>query len=71
MDAKVQLHRVIVETARRGVGVLLVSSELDEVLGLSHRTLVFRDGSIVAEFGRKGRHGSWSWAPPLVCSLLR
>ncbi len=53
VDAKVQLHRVIVDTARRGVGVLLVSSELDEVLGLSHRTLVFRDGSIVAEFGRE------------------
>jgi rhamnose transport system ATP-binding protein len=53
MDAKVQIHRLIVETAERGVGVLLLSSELDEVLGLSHRTLVFRDGGIVAEFGRE------------------
>lgn len=53
VDAKVQLHRVIVDTAKSGVGVLLVSSELDEVLGLSHRTLVFRDGAIVAEFDRK------------------
>jgi ABC-type sugar transport system ATPase subunit len=53
VDAKVQIHRVIVDTARRGVGVLLLSSELDEVLGLSHRTLVFRGGAIVAEFGRE------------------
>lgn len=53
VDAKVQIHRVIVDAAQRGVGVLLVSSELDEVLGLSHRTLVFRNGAIVAEFGRE------------------
>lgn len=53
VDAKVQIHRVIVETARRGVGVLLVSSDLDEVIGLSHRTLVFRDGQVVAEFERE------------------
>jgi ABC-type sugar transport system ATPase subunit len=30
--------------------VLLISSELEEVLGLSHRVLVMREGAIVAEF---------------------
>ena len=49
IDAKVELHRVVVEMAGRGMGVILISSELDEVLGLSHRVLVFRNGSIVSD----------------------
>jgi ribose transport system ATP-binding protein len=49
IDAKVELHRVVVEMAGRGMGVVLISSELDEVLGLSHRVLVFRNGSIVGD----------------------
>ena len=32
------------------MGVLLISSEIEEVLGLAHRVLVMRSGSIVAEF---------------------
>ena len=31
------------------MGVLLISSELEEILGLSHRVLVMRQGEIVAE----------------------
>jgi ABC-type sugar transport system ATPase subunit len=41
---------LIVELAASGVAILLISSELEEVLGLSHRVLVMRLGSIVAEF---------------------
>jgi len=52
MDAKVQIHRVMIDIAARGVGVILISSELDEVLGMSHRVLVFRKGKVVAEFAR-------------------
>ena len=43
----------MVETAKQGVGVLLVSSELDEVLALSHRVLVFKSGEVVAELPRE------------------
>jgi rhamnose transport system ATP-binding protein len=53
MDAKVQIHQVMVDTAKKGVGVLLVSSELDEVLALSHRVLVFKSGKVVAELARE------------------
>jgi ABC-type sugar transport system ATPase subunit len=52
MDAKVQIHQVMVETAKQGVGVVLISSELDEVLALSHRVLVFKSGEVVAELSR-------------------
>ena len=36
------------------MGVLLISSEIEEILGLSHRVLVMRRGQIVAEFGADG-----------------
>lgn len=44
------IHGKILEARSRGAGVLLVSSELDEVMSLSDRILVMYDGKIVAEF---------------------
>ncbi|MDB5527143.1 MAG: nucleoside transporter ATP-binding protein [Devosia sp.] len=44
------IHKRIVEARDEGVGVLLVSTELDEVLALSDRILVMFDGRILAEF---------------------
>ena len=40
---------------RAGPAVLLISSEIEEVLGLSHRVLVMRAGRIVAELARRRR----------------
>jgi ABC-type sugar transport system ATPase subunit len=42
----------MVKLASGGAGILMVSSELPEVLGMSHRILVIRDGRIVREFDR-------------------
>ncbi|MEX2645128.1 MAG: sugar ABC transporter ATP-binding protein [Gaiellaceae bacterium] len=50
VGAKQQIYELIASLAAEGLGVLLISSELEEVLGLSHRVLVMRDGRIVAEF---------------------
>jgi ABC-type sugar transport system ATPase subunit len=47
--AKADIHHWIREFARAGMGVVLVSSELQEVAALSHRVLVLREGRIVAE----------------------
>ncbi|WP_349963239.1 ABC transporter ATP-binding protein [Rhizobium sp. ZPR3] len=47
------IHKRIVEARDQGVGVLLVSTELDEVLALSDRILVLYHGRIVAEFEGK------------------
>jgi simple sugar transport system ATP-binding protein len=44
------IHGKILDARSRGAGVLLVSSELDEVMTLSDRILVMYDGKIVAEF---------------------
>jgi ribose transport system ATP-binding protein len=47
---KVELYHIIADLAASGVGVLLISSELPEVLGMCDRTLVMREGCIVGEF---------------------
>jgi simple sugar transport system ATP-binding protein len=46
------IHKRIIEARDRGAGVLLVSSELDEVLALSDRILVMYEGKIVGEYRR-------------------
>ncbi|MBC3760913.1 sugar ABC transporter ATP-binding protein [Quadrisphaera oryzae] len=50
--AKTQLHHLVVDLARQGRAVVVVSSEVEEVLALSHRVLVLRHGRVVGEFGR-------------------
>ena len=46
------IHRQIIKARDRGAGVLLISSELDEIQALSDRILVIYAGSIVADFRR-------------------
>jgi rhamnose transport system ATP-binding protein len=50
VGAKRQIHELIGRLAANGLAVLLISSELEEVLGLAHRVLVMRRGAIVAEY---------------------
>ena len=49
VGARAELYAIIRRLADSGVGVLLVSSEVPEVLGLADRVLVLRDGRIVHE----------------------
>ena len=46
---KAELYRVITELAKSGVGVLVVSSELEELVGICTRILVMREGELVFE----------------------
>jgi ribose transport system ATP-binding protein len=50
--AKVQIHRFLVELAAEGTAVLVVSSDIEELLVLAHRVLVLRHGRVAGEFGR-------------------
>lgn len=52
IGAKQDLYELIVELCQQGLGVLLVSSELPELVGLCDRVLVLADGRIAAEFAR-------------------
>ena len=49
--ARAAIHRLINNLAAQGTAVLLISSEIEEVLGLAHRVLVMRRGSITVELG--------------------
>jgi ABC-type sugar transport system ATPase subunit len=49
VGAKRAIYELIHRLAGQGLGVLLISSELEEVLGLAHRVLVVRNGRIVAD----------------------
>ncbi|MER8750278.1 sugar ABC transporter ATP-binding protein [Mesorhizobium sp. M1050] len=52
VGAKAEIYHLIEELAREGHGVIVVSSELPEVIRLADRVLVMRDGSIAAELHR-------------------
>jgi len=52
VGAKEEIHKQILALADQGTAVLVVSSDLLEVLELADRVLVVRAGTIVAEFGR-------------------
>jgi D-xylose transport system ATP-binding protein len=53
IGAKQDLYELICELCAGGLGVLLVSSELPELLGLCDRILVLADGQIAGEFSRR------------------
>jgi rhamnose transport system ATP-binding protein len=50
VGTKAEVHHLLTELARSGVAVLMISSELPEVLGVAERVLVMREGRLVAEF---------------------
>jgi rhamnose transport system ATP-binding protein len=49
---KAEVHRLLVELSRSGVAVLVISSELPEVLAVADRILVMREGRVVAELAQ-------------------
>ena len=52
IGAKVEVHRIISELAASGLGIILISSDLPEVLAMSDRILVLHEGRITAEIAR-------------------
>jgi ribose transport system ATP-binding protein len=52
VGAKKEIYATIAGLAARGLGILLISSELPEILGMCDRTLVMREGRLVGEFTR-------------------
>ena len=49
IGSKAQIHRIIAELADAGLAILVISSDLPEVLGVSDRILVIAEGELVAE----------------------
>ncbi len=53
VGAKMQIYRMMDEIAMRGVAVLMISSDMPELIGMSDRIYVMRDGGIAAEITEK------------------
>jgi rhamnose transport system ATP-binding protein len=52
VGTKAEVHRLLSELAGRGVAVLMISSELPEVLGMADRVLVMHEGRLTGELAR-------------------
>jgi rhamnose transport system ATP-binding protein len=52
IGTKAEVHRIISQLAGQGLAILMISSELPEILGMSDRVLVMHEGRLVAEFDR-------------------
>jgi ribose transport system ATP-binding protein len=53
VGAKAEIHTLMNQLAKDGVGILMISSDLPEVLGVSDRILVMHEGTIAGEFSRQ------------------
>lgn len=53
VGAKASVHRFMSELVSQGIGIMMISSELPEILGMSDRIIVMCEGRITAEFTRK------------------
>ncbi|MNJ52089.1 Xylose import ATP-binding protein XylG [compost metagenome] len=52
VGAKAEIYKLVSELAKKGIAVLIISSELPEVIGMSHRVLVMAEGRIQGELQR-------------------
>jgi ABC-type sugar transport system ATPase subunit len=53
VGAKAEIHRIIGELAGAGMAIIMISSELPEIIAASDRVYVLHEGSLVAEFARE------------------
>ena len=56
VGTKAEVHRLLSDLAGEGLAVLMISSELPEVLGMADRVLVVCEGEITADIDRARRH---------------
>ena len=54
VHAKSEVHRIVAELADSGVSIILISSELPEILALADRVLVMHEGGVKAVLPREG-----------------
>jgi ribose transport system ATP-binding protein len=54
VGAKSEIYALLDDALTRGLGVLLISTDFEEVAAVCHRAIVFRDGRIVQEIARSG-----------------
>jgi rhamnose transport system ATP-binding protein len=50
VQTKAEVHTMIADLARHGIAIILISSELPELVSMSHRILVLKEGQVTGEF---------------------
>ena len=65
VGAKAEIHSLMCEFAKQGMAIIMISSELPEVMGMSDRIMVMGEGRIKGEF----RYGEYSQDEILACAL--
>ncbi|MEQ6360725.1 D-xylose ABC transporter ATP-binding protein, partial [Thermoanaerobacter thermohydrosulfuricus] len=53
VGAKVEIYNIMNELVKNGASVIMISSELPEILGMSDRIIVIHEGRVTAEFSRE------------------
>jgi ABC-type sugar transport system ATPase subunit len=53
VGSKAEIYQIMSDLAEQGVAIVMISSELPEVLGMSDRVMVMREGRIVKELSRE------------------
>lgn len=53
VGAKYEIYKIMVELAGKGMAIIMISSEMPEVMGMSDRILVMSNGRISGEFSRE------------------
>jgi ABC-type sugar transport system ATPase subunit len=53
IGAKAEVHRLMSELAAQGIAILMISSELPEILAMSDRIIVMREGRINGRFDKE------------------
>jgi ABC-type sugar transport system ATPase subunit len=52
VGSKSEIYQIMADLAEQGVAIIMISSELPEVLGMSDRVMVMREGKMVKELSR-------------------
>jgi D-xylose transport system ATP-binding protein len=53
VGAKYEIYKLMFELVKKGISIIMVSSELPEILGISDRVIVMHEGEIKGEFINK------------------
>lgn len=53
VGAKAEIHKLMCDLAKEGIAVIMISSELPEILGMSDRVYVMHEGDLTGEFARE------------------
>ena len=53
MGSKSEIHRLMIELAERGAAIIMISSEMPEILGMSDRIAVMHEGTVAGVLSRE------------------